>query len=33
VNEDGESIRFLDEDYSFPGPVPIGRIGNRNVAN
>jgi hypothetical protein len=33
VNEEGESIRFLDEDYSFPDRIPIGRVGNRNVAN
>lgn len=33
VDEEGNSIRFLDEDYSFPDRTPIGRVGNQNVAN
>jgi hypothetical protein len=33
VDEDGNSLRFLDDDYSFPDRTPIARVGNQNVAN
>jgi hypothetical protein len=33
VDGEGNSIRFLDEDYSFPDRIPIGRVAGQPVAN
>lgn len=33
VDEDGNTIRFLDDDYSFPDRTPIATIAGQPVAN
>lgn len=33
VDADGNQLRFLDDDYSFPDRIPLARRGNQNVTN
>jgi len=33
VDEDGNSLRYLDDDYSFPDRIPLARRGNQAVAD